>query len=82
MFDIEGLQRHVEENPLNLTNMELQERKEAVDQQVAKHPDVPPQWVEMLWNFLHKRTEQECRDMVNNGELFAEKKNDEQEETQ
>ena len=68
-MDIEGLQRHVEENPLNLTNHELEERKLAVDEQMKKHPDISPQWVEYLWNYLRRHSEQECIDMVNAGEL-------------
>lgn len=75
-MDIPGLQRHVEENPLNLTNHELEERKLAIEEQMKKHPNISPQWVEWLWNFLHSHTEQECIDMVNAGEL--KKKNDTQ----
>jgi hypothetical protein len=76
---VEGLERHVEENPLKLSNHELELRKIAINEQMKKHPNISPQWVEMLWNFLHRHTEQECIDMVNNDCLKAacEKKNDE-----
>ena len=79
MFDVEGLKRHEAENPLNLTNVELEERKAAVEAQMLKHPNISPQWVEMLWNYLRKCSEEECRDMVNAGEL--KKKNVEEQQT-
>ena len=80
MFDVEGLKRHEAENPLNLTNVELEERKAAVEAQMLKHPNISPQWVEMLWNYLRTCSEEECRDMVNAGEL--KKKNVEEQQTQ
>ena len=80
MFDVEGLKRHQAEDPLNLTNVELEERKAAVEAQMLKHPNISPQWVEMLWNYLRTCSEEECRDMVNAGEL--KKKNVEEQQTQ
>ena len=80
MFDVEGLKRHEAENPLNLTNSELEERTQAVDAQMAKHPHISPQWIEMLWNYLRTCSEEECREMVNSGEL--KKKNLEVEQTE
>ena len=80
MFDVEGLKRHEAENPLELTNVELEERKAAVEAQMLKHPNISPQWVEMLWNYLRTCSEEECRDMVNAGEL--KKKNVEEQQTQ
>ena len=69
MSDVEGLKRHEAANPLGLTNVELEERKAAVDAQMALHPHISPQWVEMLWDYLRTCSEEECREMVNAGEL-------------
>ena len=80
MFDVEGLKRHEAENPLNLTNVELEERKAAVDAQMAKYPHISSQWIELLWNYLRTCSEEECRQMVNSGEL--KKKNLEVEQTE
>ena len=68
-MEVEGLQRYEEENPLGLTNMQLELRKEAVEKQLEKHPNVSPQWIEWLWHFLSRHTEEECAEMVNAGKL-------------
>lgn len=69
MFDVEGLPRYKEENPLGLTNMQLEERRAAVEEQMKKHPNISPQWVEWLWNYLRDFSDTELADMVNAGEL-------------
>lgn len=68
-MEVEGLKRCEEENPLGLTNMQLEQRKEAIEKQMEKHPNVSPQWIEWLWNFLSRHSEEECAEMVNTGKL-------------
>jgi hypothetical protein len=69
MFDVKEMPRHAQEDPLGLSNVQLEERKAAVRDIMAVHPHISPQWVEYLWNYLRHFTEEECRDMVNAGEL-------------
>ena len=69
MFDVKDMPRHEEEDPLGLTNVQIEERKAAVREIMAVHPHISGQWVEYLWNYLRDCTEEECRHMVNAGEL-------------
>lgn len=75
MFDVEGLPRCADENALGLTNVQLEQRRAAVEEQVKRHPNISPQWVEWLWNYLREYSEEELEAMVNAGKL-AEKSKD------
>jgi hypothetical protein len=75
MFDVEGLSRCKDENPLGLTNVQLEQRRAAVEEQLKRHPNISPQWVEWLWNYLRDYSEEELEEMVNAGKL-AEKGKD------
>ena len=64
-----GLERIKQENPRNLTSAQLEARKNAIEEQMTKYPNLSPTWVQWLWNYLSTKTEEECEELVNAGEL-------------
>jgi len=60
-----NLSRHVPSNPRNYSNMELTKRKELVDELEKKFPNIPPSWLEMCYDWLHGKTDEELTKMVN-----------------
>ena len=57
--------RHEMANPRNYTNLEL-ERKSSLTKELHKrYPNVPQYWVEMLFDYLHGKSDDELEKMVN-----------------
>ena len=53
-------------NPHNYTELQLAERKIAVDDLIRKHPTVPEKWIEWTYDVIVNKDEEEVKDIVNN----------------
>ena len=50
-MNVSELKRHKPENPYKYTNVELAERKKALRDMERDYPNLPYQWLEMVYDF-------------------------------
>jgi len=68
-----NLERHKQSNPKNYTNMELTKKKELVDELEKKFPNIPAVWLDMCFDWLHGKSDDELEKMVNEHQITAPK---------
>ena len=61
------LKRHKPENPYKYTNVELAERKKALRDMERDYPNLPYQWLEMVYDFNKNTPEDEVKKIINEG---------------
>jgi hypothetical protein len=59
--------RAKEENPENLTELQLNERKIAISQIMLQYPDASPKNVELCWNYIRRKGLESVREEINTG---------------
>jgi len=64
-----SLERHKQSNPKNYTNMELTKKKELVDELEKKFPNIPAVWLDMCFDWLHGKSDDELEKMVNEHQI-------------
>ena len=61
------LKRHKPENPYKCTNVELAERKKALRDMERDYPNLPFQWLEMVYDFNQNTSSEEVIKIINEG---------------
>ena len=59
--------RAQEDNPENLTELQLNERKLAIAQILLQFPDASPKMIEMCWNYIRRKGLENVREQINTG---------------
>jgi hypothetical protein len=59
--------RAQEDNPENLTELQLNERKLAIAQILLQFPDASPKMIEMCWNYIRRKGLEHVREEINTG---------------
>tara|TARA_R110002153_G_scaffold39035_1_gene112692 strand:- start:174 stop:542 length:369 start_codon:yes stop_codon:yes gene_type:complete len=62
-------------NPRNYTNLELEEKAKRIKNLEKEFPNVPPYWVDMLYDYLSKKDDKELKKMINEDRHGEEAKN-------
>lgn len=55
-------------NPYGYTNLELAEKDKAVADMLERHPNIPPKWLEWLWDTWKRKGEDEMQRIIDSGE--------------
>jgi hypothetical protein len=66
-IDVANLPRKEKYNPFNYTELELIERKMAVDELEKKHPNVPRAWMEYAYDYCKNNDENEVKKVIDEG---------------
>jgi hypothetical protein len=66
--------RSQEDNPENLTKLELIERTSAIKSIMVQFPEASPKHIEMCWNYIHRKGLLTVREQINSG--FFDKKSE------
>lgn len=59
--------RAKEDNPENLTELQLNERKRAIAQILLQFPDASPKMIEMCHNYIRRKGLETVREEINTG---------------
>lgn len=59
--------RAIENNPENLTVLQLAERTRAISQILLQFPDASPKHIEMCWNYIRRNGLDKVREQINTG---------------
>jgi hypothetical protein len=59
--------RSTEDNPENLTVLQLTERTRAIAQILLQFPDASPKHIEMCWNYIRRKGLETVREEINTG---------------
>ena len=66
-MNVSELKRHKPENPYKYTNVELAERKKALRDMERDYPNLPYQWLEMVYDFNKKTPQDDVIKIINEG---------------
>ena len=66
-YSADEIPRAQQENPGNLTPLELNERERAIKAIMIENPDASPKMVEMCWNYIHREGLGVVRERINSG---------------
>ena len=61
-------QRAERPNPQGYSKLELVEKDLAVDEMIKKHPNIPPKWLEWLYDTWKRNGEAEMQRIIDSGE--------------
>ena len=61
-------ERYKEPNPFNYTELELAKRKKALIDAEKDFPNVPPKWIEWMYDVLEQKGEEEVKKIIENKE--------------
>jgi len=64
----EEFERYKEPNPFNYSELELAKRKKALIDAEKDFPNVPPKWIEWLYDVLEQKGEEEVKKIIENKE--------------
>lgn len=59
--------RAQQDNPENLTRIQLTERERAISETLKQQPDASPKMVEMIWNYIHREGLSTIRERIESG---------------
>lgn len=62
-----NIPRAIEDNPENLTVLELAERARAIAQILVQFPDASPKHIEMCWGYIRRKGLDTVREQINSG---------------
>jgi len=66
-MEVEGVPRYEKPNPYNYTKVQIAERTSAVRAMIKDYPNVPPMWVEWLYDTITKKSPEEVEKIINEG---------------
>jgi len=64
----EVIPRHVEDNPYSYTPLEKAERNKAIKDMAKDYPNLPPSWLEMVYDFWKHTPTERVEEIINKGE--------------
>ena len=64
----ENIPRYEEPNPFNYDALELAKRKKAVNDAVKDYPNLPPLWIEWMYDLIRQKPVDEVRRIIINRE--------------
>ena len=66
-MNVSELKRHKPENPYKYTNVELAERKKALRDMERDYPNLPYQWLEMVYDYNFNTPQADVIKIINEG---------------
>jgi len=62
---LKEIPRYEMPNPRGYTNLELEEKAKRIKNLEKEYPNVPPYWMDMLYDYLSKKDDEELKKMIN-----------------
>lgn len=64
---LEEIPRHQPENPFKYSKLQLAERSKTLKAMERDYPNVPPGWLEMVYDFVSNTPEEEVNNIIESG---------------
>lgn len=64
---VDNIPRHKPDNPFNYTKMQLAQRSKAIKDAEKDYPNIPPSWIEMMYDVVENKSKEEVEEIINSG---------------